>query len=127
MHNLMTLENEELRFYSLESGDEGKEFKQQNIFNDESLSSLYNYYLLTLANPSKINERCLIEEYLSSLRVRLDNVINISRSLADFERFSKTKTYPYEIIIEGINNQRVFKYFCDNGLLHVDNKTYIKK
>ena len=50
MHNLMTLENEDLCFYSLESSDERKEFKQQNIFNDESLSCQHWLILVKLMN-----------------------------------------------------------------------------
>lgn len=127
MQVLMTIENEELRFYSFELGEKKEEFNNIHILNDSNLTSLYDYYLDILDNPNKVDERLLIEKYLSSLKVNLDTVINISRSLADFDRLTKTKAYPYEVIVEGMNNQKVFSYFCDHYLLHFDNKTYVKK
>lgn len=133
MHNLMTIENKELRFYSFELNnqnslfnDSGNYIKLKQIMNSD-LETIYHYYLKALNNPNKVSDCELIKNYMQSLNINLDFVIDISHSLDDLEHLMQTKIYPYEIILEGMNNQKILSYFCDNNLLHFDNKIYVKK
>lgn len=133
MQNLMTLENEELHFYTLNIEDTDSILSADdnnialNIINGDNFQTLYDYYLKVLDNPNKSYDKILIESWLQSLTINLDYVMNISRSLEDFSKLSKTKDYPYDVILEGINNQKIVNYFISQGLLNLNNKKYVKK
>lgn len=133
MQNLMTLENEELHFYSFDLDDdaliscEDNDSIVLNILNKGDFQALYDYYLEILNDSKKIYDKLLIETWMQSLTIKLDYVMNISRSLEDLTTLTQTKAYPYDVILEGMNNQKIFSYFIENGLLNLNNKVYVKK
>lgn len=133
MQQFMTIENEELRFYSFELKTDDNKFRDIDKYAnlkqiiDSNLKNLYCYYLEVLNDTNRTNECELIENYMQSLEIELAFAINISRSLRNLEHLNQTKGYPYEIILEGLDNQEILNYLYDNNLLHFKNKTYIKK